>query len=154
MTKREKDFFPVFLIVAIAVVFQLKFGGVIGYGYDFALAALIGAAFFVSFLELLVLALFTIFLINWQPGMSIEMLSILILPTITFLGRRILPGKAWFSSIGFLFFGILLFYVVADFNEFLNNFGTILSSALFGVLFGVLVFRIIGYFYEIKENDR
>ena len=81
MTKREKDFFPVFLIVAIAVVFQLKFGGVIGYGYDFALAALIGAAFFVSFLELLVLALFTIFLINWQPGMSIEMLSILILPT-------------------------------------------------------------------------
>ena len=153
MAKQKVNFLAALLMVAVAVVLQLKFGSVIGYGHDFVLAALVGAAFFASFSELLVLVFFSIFILNWQPGVSVEMLAIFILPVVTFLGRGALPGKPWFTSVGFLIFSILLFYMAADFNGLLRNFSEVIISAFFGVLFGVLVFHFLRYFYEVREYD-
>ena len=167
MRESNSIFFVIFLIIAISIVFQLKFGDVTGYGYDIVLVLLIVASFFLSFFELLVLVFLGIFFLNWQPGISIEMISFLVLPALSFWGRRIFPGKAWFGGIGFLALGIFLFYLTVDFipmfysavgyGDFTSSMWQILGSFvgnfIFGVLFGVLVFYILGYFYGKKLGN-
>jgi len=165
MERSNSIFFIIFLIVAVSIVFQLKFGNVTGYGYDVVLATLIVASLFLNFFELLVFILLGIFFLNWQPGISIEMISFLIMPMLFLWGRRVFPGKAWLGSVGFLSLGIFLFYLIVDFipmfyfavdyGDFTSSMwqvlGSFVGNFIFGVLFGALVFYILGYFYGKKE---
>lgn len=147
MNEKVRKFASVLLILLVAVLVQVEFGCDLGYGCDFVLAALIGAAFFLDFLELVILILLSIWLLNFEPAVSVEMAGLAILPSLAFWGKRLLPGKSWFINMGFLFFGILIFYAASNFGLFLGNLGAVFGGAVGGALFGVLVFRGWEYFY-------
>ena len=59
------------LILLLACAFQFWFASA-GVFVNFILATLIVFAFFFDIWELLVFVLFAIFVVNWQPGLSVD----------------------------------------------------------------------------------
>lgn len=108
------NFFVAILVLAFGVTLQLFAGNTFGIWINFALAALITAAFFVSFLELVVLILFSVFMLNWQPGFSFELLVFSLLPLAVYFAHKLLPFKPWLGSLVAVITCLICFYLLVS----------------------------------------
>ena len=86
------------LLVVLGTFLQIIVGNASGLWINFALAALITAAFFVTVLELAPLVLFSIFALSWQPAFSFELLIFGLLPFAVSLARRLFPFEPWITN--------------------------------------------------------
>jgi len=100
-----------FLILILAFFLQFYFGDSVGIWINFVLAALISAAFFVSFPELLVLILAAILVLNWQPVFSFELLIFALIPVVSFYFHKLISLRWWLSTPAMIFPGVVALYL-------------------------------------------
>lgn len=143
MLKMSSRFFTAFLFLLLALALELFLENTFGPWINFALAALIASAFCLSFTELLFLILFSVFVLNWQPAFSLDMLVFAVLPILIFVLKKLIPFKAWLGNLIMLGVGALGLYLILGPYFLLKEFNIFLLD-LFGVLmFGELTFAVL-----------
>ncbi|MEK7181486.1 MAG: hypothetical protein AAB738_04130 [Patescibacteria group bacterium] len=143
--RRQENFlgfgfcFLVFLVIFLLSIFL----GVYGFfKTDLVLVFLLVLASFVGFWEILTFGMLAVFLMNWQPWVSLEMIMLLILPLGVNLGHRFLPGRPLLQSFFINFLGVMIFYAVLDAPRMLNNLGLFLSFIFADIIFGGAIFLV------------
>lgn len=122
MNKSFRRFFWAFGLAAIVLALQIELGYFFNFRSNLILTFLISSSFFYEPIEILALALFGILVINWQPIVSLEILTILIFPILAFYLRRFFPWQSWLSNLILIFGGLIVFYFAANFSfHFLND---------------------------------
>lgn len=129
------------LILFIGIIFQIIIGETFGMWINFSLAALAATAFFLSFAELMILVLVTVFLLNWQPAPSFEILFFAGFPLAAFALRRVSHFQPWIFNLFLIFAGIVAMYAIFGPGVIFVK-PILFFSDLFGsILFGVFTFR-------------
>ncbi len=129
----------IFLILGIFL--QLLVGGASGVWLNFSLAALVTAALFLNFLELLLLCLIAIFILNWQPAFSLEIALYIVLPFLVFALRKFFPVKAWTWGPVVIFLSFLIFYLAAGPRFLVAAPAIFLWDIIGGLAFGGIFFK-------------
>ena len=99
------------LILFIALVLQFS-SAAFGPPLNFAFAALISCAFIFDFWELLVLVLIGVFILNWQPKASVEILIFALYPLATYFSRNISQWQVWVKNLMAILLGNLILYLL------------------------------------------
>ncbi len=139
------------LFIAVAITFQFALGDAGGIWINFALACLIALAFTLDFKELLFAVLFAAYCINWQPGISPELLFFILLPLAIFLLRKSLPLEPWIGSMFLVCAGILLFYSVFGPALLIRSFPLVLADTAVSLLYSALVFKTMTSAFPDRE---
>ena len=139
----RKQFLGTVLILLIAAALQFVFGETFGVWINFALAALVAAAFFLDPLRLSFPALLAIFLLNAKPAFSYEMLFIAVFPFLVLRFREALPWHRWLSAAFFTFLGIAAMYAIFAPKFFLDGAQLLFIDVLVSALFAIAAFKTI-----------
>jgi hypothetical protein len=132
-------FIIAFLILIFACVLQSWLASM-NIFIDVILASLIAFAFFFDIWELLVFILFSIFVINWQPAFSVEILLFGVIPLITFVARKFFALIPWIAIPVAIFCGFLVMYIVVAPSLFFANWQQFVIDVLGALVFGQLVY--------------
>lgn len=127
------------LILLLACALQFWFASA-GVFINFILAALIVFAFFFEIWSLLVYILFAIFVINWAPGVHLDLIVFGLIPIAAFAFHKVFAWTVWAGIPVAIVGGFLLLYLAIAPALFLMN-GTSFLADIFGsLLFGALAF--------------
>jgi hypothetical protein len=131
------------LIIILAVILEQKFFAFGGVGFNFLLINLVVLSLFASYLEIVFLSLFGIFLINYAPQINKEIIILFILPQIVYFFAKKFNWQSWFAFFVFGILSFLAFYFLINFNFiFKNSFYFFYDLAVsFG--WGILLFLIL-----------
>jgi hypothetical protein len=159
LLKNRKFIFGLLLLLVL-LAFQLRVTrsfSVLGFLVP---SALIAYVFFFPFIEVVFFLLLSVFLLNWQPVLGSEFLTIIACTLILFVVRRFIPFETWIQNIfavglgSFFFYGILL-YGETDAYRGVRALSLSLRSALFlteavvvSICVGSAAFGLLNYFYE------
>lgn len=130
------------LILLLSCALQFWFASA-GVFINFIMAALIVFAFFFDIWELLVFVLFAIFVVNWQPAVSLDIIVFGLIPIAAFAFHK---AFAWTLLAGIpvaIVGGFLLLYVAIAPGAFLANTPFFLLDLFGGLLFGGAVFFVL-----------
>ena len=133
-------FIVALLAVALGAFLQIAVGNASGIWINFALAALIAAAFFVGVVELVALILLSIFVLSWQPIFSFEFLVFSLLPFVVFFVHKRLPFEPWLMSGISILVGVSVLSLVFGGSLLWNEPGIFLWDIAASVGFGAVVF--------------
>jgi hypothetical protein len=128
-----------FLILIFACVLQSWFVS-INIFIDLILATLIVFSFFFDIGELLVFVLFGVFVINWQPGISLEIILFAAIPFIVYGFYRLFALIPWITAPLAIIGGFLIFYIAISPGMLFSNAVGFLMDLFGGLIFGELVF--------------
>ncbi len=98
------------LLVALALQFFLASAGVY---VNLAFAALITFAFLFDGWALALFVALAVFLVNWKPSVSREILVIALYPFATYWSRNLLTWRTWAKNFLAILIGFILLYFVA-----------------------------------------
>lgn len=132
-----------FLVFSIVFLLSIFFNV---YGFlktDLVLVFLLTLASFAGFWEVLVFGLLSIFLMNWQPWINLEMAMLLIFPLGVNLGYRFLPGRPFLQSFLTNFLGVAIFYIVLDTSGVLSNIRLFLTLVFADLALGSMIFLVL-----------
>jgi hypothetical protein len=138
------------LIVILAVILELKLGLVFNYKFNFLLGALIAFACFVNYWELIFLNLVGIFLINWKPNLSLEIILLFLIPQFFYLFFKKVKWNNFLALIFFLIFGNILFYGIINYKFLFDYPFYFFYDFIVNSLFGLLSF----YFLNFLKYER
>jgi hypothetical protein len=133
-----------FLFLILGIFLQLLVGETSGIWLNFTLAVLITAAFFLNFLELLVLILFAIFVLNWQPAFSLEVVFYVVLPFLALWLHKFFPFKPWLGNLAAIFLAILVFYLAVGPHFLIIMPAAFLWDVAGGLALGAIFFKAAG----------
>ncbi len=136
-------FLIAFLSLIFALFLQILLGDASGIWINFALSALVAAACFVDFTELLVLILCSVFVLNWQPAASAEIILFACLPCIVFFTHKLLPFpfRSWLMSALAVFSCTLIFYLVFGAGLIVHNPQLFFADLACAIISGAIVFN-------------
>ncbi len=100
-----------FLVLALAFLFQVWFPvGVAGGGIhgDFVLAVLVAFVFVFPFWEFLFFVVLAAFVMNWQPGLSADLLAFALVPLAAFVLHLWVRWEPWIGVAVSTVAGILI----------------------------------------------
>ena len=129
------------LILLLACALQFWFASANVF-VNFILAALIVFAFFFDIWELLVFILFAIFVINWQPVVSVDIFVFGIIPLAAYAFHKVFAWTVWVAAPLAIVCGFVLIYLAIAPAAFLPNWELFLIDLFGGLLFGVAVFLV------------
>lgn len=127
------------LLNAAAFLVQNYFGWV-GIGLENAiLITLISSAFICSSVELIFLIFTAVWLLNWQPAPSFELIALAVIPLAVHYLWKIFPGSLITAYFGTLVLGITIWYLAVDIQLVTQFAFLIAREVLFGVIIGMLL---------------
>lgn len=104
------------LLCVIAFLLQVRFGGS-GLGFENAvLVTLIALACVLDVLQITLLGVIAAWFLNWQPGVSAEIVLLVMIPVLVSLLKGTFPGLFLVGYWGAVILGVGLWYVAADFR--------------------------------------
>jgi hypothetical protein len=127
------------LLLACALQFWFASAGVF---INFIFASLIVFAFLFDIWELLVFVLFALFVVNWQPAASIDILLFAIIPVVAYAFHRVFAWTVWTAAPIAIICGFFLLYLSIAPMAFLGDWKLFLVDLLGGLIFGGLVFLV------------
>ncbi len=128
------------IILFIALLFQFLFASA-GVFVDLSFAALISFAFVFGFWELILLIVVAVFVVNWQPAVSAEMLVFALFPVAAYLSRGIFHWAGWFLNAAAIAVGFAaLAFAAAPWAALAAHWQPFLVDLAAGELFGAIVF--------------
>lgn len=138
------------VLVALAALCQIL---CVAWGapFDFTLATLIAAAFFFSFSELCILALWGAVLLQWSPGLRIELVLLVAIPIIICGLRLLFPWKGWFSFFLAGLLGVSGFNFVTAGTVVLRTWGLFAGDLFMAMIYGTFMFLLFQALYERKQ---
>jgi len=109
---------------------------------NFILATLIVFAFFFDIWELVVFILFAIFVINWQPAASIDVVLFALIPVAAYVFRKMFRFSPWIAAPVSIAVGTIFLYLAIAPIASLHA-PLIFATDLFGdLVFGSIVFMV------------
>ena len=97
-------------ILTLLACLSLQFWLVLfGIHADLAFAALVTFAFLFNAWELVVFILLVALILNWQPGLSLDIIAFALIPFAVFLAERRMRTTVWIGSMVAVVVGLLLF---------------------------------------------
>ncbi len=139
-----KFFASLFLVLA-GIMLQLFLGDARGVWFNFALAALIAASFFLDFFEIACLSLLATFILNSQPAFSAGIFSYIALPLGSNVARKLMPLEPWAANVLFFLTSAIILYLLFGFHVLLRNWPLFLGDTLASLAYSLLVFGTIKY---------
>jgi hypothetical protein len=130
----------VLLLIAFAFQFSLAAANVY---IDLSFAALIAFAFVFGFWELVFFVLVGVFVINWQPAASPEILIYALFPFVVHFLRDAFHSQPWFLNLVAIFLGFLALAVVVAPAAFPASWQLFLLDLAGSWLFGTCVFFLL-----------
>ena len=127
-----------FLVLIFACVIQSWFF-LVGIFTNIILATLIAFAFFFDLEELLIFILFAVFIINWQPAVSVEVGMFVVIPIAAYMGQRFFALITWVALPAAIIAGFLLFYLAVAPGILITNWQGFFVDLFGGLVFGNLV---------------
>ena len=98
------------IILFIALALQFWFASM-GVYINLSFAALISFAFLFGFWELLALILIAVFIVNWQPAASLEILIFAMFPIAAHFSRDMLHWQPWMENLLAIPIGFLVLHL-------------------------------------------
>ncbi len=144
--------FAAFFLVIIGMLLELLIGDSTGVWLNFALAALIALSFFCTFFEILFLTLFVLLVLNWQPGISLELIVFGAIPVGSFFLRKFIPLEPWAENMFFTCAGIILFYSLFGIHIIGHYPALFLGDLAASLLYSVGVFRAMSLSFPAENN--
>lgn len=138
MTMRLRSVLAI-LILLLACALQFWFASANVF-VNFILATLIVFAFFFDILELFVYILFAIFVTNWQPGSSVDIIVFAIIPVTAYALHKTFDWATLAAAPLAIACGFFLLYLAIAPAAFLANGELFLKDLFGGLVFGGLVF--------------
>ncbi len=123
-------------ILFIGLFIQFWFAS-IGWHFDLSFATLISFAFIFDFWELLVLISLAVFIVNWEPSASIEILIFGLYPIAVYFSKHVVRWQLWLENLAAILLGFLLLYAAASRGA--VDWHAFAVDAASGMLFGALV---------------
>jgi hypothetical protein len=143
MKLKKNNLILISLILLLVYFIQLKILTLFNFSPNFFLASLMVFVFFVSnYLEILFLAFFSSFLINWKPHLSIEIMLFFLIPQLIYFILKFFKLENWLTLLICLISVNLLFYAVVNYHFFVNYLNYIIYDILISTLWGILVYLI------------
>jgi hypothetical protein len=127
------------LILILATGLQSLLAGS-GLFFDLIFATLIVFAFFFDFWEMAVFLLFGVFVVNWQPGIGLELFLFVLIPLLVFTFHTIFNSERWIAIPVSIVLGLSLFYLVAAPHYSFANPAPFLEDLCGGLAWGAAVF--------------
>ena len=127
------------LFLALAFVMQFWFAS-FGVYVNFILATLITLAFLFDIWDVSFFILAAIFIVNWQPAVSVEIVLIAVLPLAAFLLNRYSLSEPWAANLLCIFLGLLILYLVIAPGAFLASWKIFFIDLAASLIFGAIVF--------------
>jgi hypothetical protein len=127
----------VILFITLVLQFLLASAGI---HLNLSFVALICFAFVFEFWELAALILLAVFIINWQPGVSIEILIFALYPVVVHFSRNIVHWQPWIENFFAIFLGFVILYGAVLGRAFLYHPQSFLMEVTTGFIFGAVVF--------------
>ena len=123
------------IILFIGLVLQFWFASS-GWQFDLSFAALISLAFVFDIWQLLTLVLLAVFVVNWQPAASVEIVFFALYPVAVHFTRHAVNWHVWLQDIAAVALGALLMHLIVGHGVLhLRGFIPDLTAmALFGAL--------------------
>jgi len=140
----------IFLILLLALLLELRIPYGSGTSFDFLFVALIVSSFFLSFWELVFCVVLGVFVTNWRPSPSFEMVTFALVPFVSFSLRKILPWHSWLNATVLIIVGTIVFYAASDSAFFLRSQDLFLGILFGGLCFGMVVFHTLNRFYAVE----
>lgn len=134
-----------FLVASSAILLQFYLGYITGVWVSFALAILITLSFFLGFWELVLAAVFVVFVLNWQPAFSLEILLVAFFPFFAFWTHKFLPFKPLWGNLILIFFSVSAFYLILDARFMIGGFKIFLLDVFGSLISGAAAFRLLNY---------
>lgn len=133
------------LIIVLAVILQLKLGLVFNYKFNFLLGTLIALVYFTNYLELVFLDLVGIFLINWKPSLSLEIVLLFLIPQFFYLFFKKIKWNNILTLSFFLIFGNILFYILINYKFLVDYSFYFFYDFIANSLFSLLLFYCLNF---------
>jgi hypothetical protein len=125
----------VILFFALALQFWFASAGV---SLDLSFAALISFAFVFGIWELLVLVLLAVFIVNWQPAVSLEILIFSFYPVAVYFSRNLSQWQPWVKNLMAIALGFFVLYLAAGSVTF--HWREFFMDLTAGLALGLLIF--------------
>lgn len=138
MTMRVRSVLAI-LILLLACALQFWFASA-GVFINFILAALIVFAFFFDIWELVVYVLFAVFVVNWQPTVSVEIFVFGLIPVAAYAFHKVFSWTAWTAAPLAIVCGFVLLYLAIAPAALLADWKLLVVDLFGGLVFGGLVF--------------
>jgi hypothetical protein len=120
------------LLLACALQFWCLSAGIF---INFILAALIAFAFLFDLWELAVFVLFAIFVINWEPSASMDILVFAVVPFLAYVFHKAFAWTLWAGLPAALICGFLLLYLFIAPAAIIGGISSFLADVVGGLLF-------------------
>jgi hypothetical protein len=127
------------LILLLACALQFWFASA-GVFVNFILSTLLVFAFFFDVWELLVFVLFAIFVLNWQPGASVDIVVFGLIPFAAYAFHKVFAWTPWAGIPVTIVCGSLLLYLAIAPATFLGSWQFFLADLFGSLVFGGFVF--------------
>jgi len=135
------------LVAAIAILFfaaTLQFLlASTGIFVNILFATLIAFAFLFAFWEVFFFILIAIFIINWQPRVSGELVIFIVVPLVAFFIHKFFSWQGWAGNVIAIIFGTLMLYLVFAPGMYFRGISVLLVDLLASVSFGSAVFTLL-----------
>lgn len=139
----RRKFAVALLLLLLATGLQFQTGRITGLWINFVFSFAIVAALSLDFFEFLFLLTLSIFILNWQPILGMEITLVAILPLVVFFLKKFLPWHGWLNNLLLVFICELFLYLVIAPAYFFGNAGFFLKDVFASLIFGAIAFKII-----------
>ncbi|MFH1246225.1 MAG: hypothetical protein V1489_00420 [Candidatus Liptonbacteria bacterium] len=147
--------FILFLLILIAAIgIQLRSGQILGWNIDTVIAALLVFALWSQLAEQILLILLSIFLLNWHPGFSPEMIFFALYPLFFYLLHPYLPVRRRIAIPLTIMIGILGFYLLVAGTSVVAYNSFLWKDEAVSTAFGLFLFYLLQLIYEKRGGDR
>ena len=127
------------LFLALSFVLQFWFAS-FGIFINFIFAALIALAFLFDFWDVLFFVLVAVFVVNWQPALSSELIVFALIPFAAYLIHTYSNWEAWVANLACIVLGLLILYLASAPHLFLAESGAFFIDLFACLIFGGIVF--------------
>jgi hypothetical protein len=110
---------------------------------NFILASLIVFAFFFDIWELLVFVLFAVFVVNWQPSASVDIIVFGLIPIVAYGFNKIVGWRAWAGVPTAIVGGFIILYLAIAPRMFFADWELFLMDLFGSLVFGGMVFFLL-----------
>jgi hypothetical protein len=124
------------LLAALALQFWLVPFGVHA---DLAFTALIAFAFVFNVWELAIFVLFSVFILNWQPGLSTDIIALAAIPFIIFIIQRWLHVTRWIGGMVAIAVSLLVLYLVIAPTMIISSFSSFFLDVILCLAAGQMI---------------
>ena len=138
-------FLAAFLVLLLALLIQITVQDIFGVSFGLAWATLFAAAFFLDLGEMVVMELFTIFILSWQPAPSFETVVFALMPILALLTRKFMPLMPYLGSLFFIGVSPTLMYLIFSPGFFISRPGLFVLDLSASLLWGALSFWMLNF---------